>query len=150
MNLNFASITDGLSNTIAVAEFKEAVIWTKPDEAKTDKPWDLLGSDHPGGLNVLLLDGSVRFLKTTIAQGHPQGPGHPQRRRDRAGRRLQLRGEISPQENAETMREFFFNLSFFSAFSCGEISSPHPHEDSQVGESAPGPDHQAEDLILFR
>lgn len=66
--ITFASITDGTSNTIAVAEFKEAVIWTKPDEAKTDKPWDLIGSDHPGGVDVLMLDGSVKFLKTTVAK----------------------------------------------------------------------------------
>jgi prepilin-type processing-associated H-X9-DG protein len=66
--LNFAGITDGLSNTIAITEFKEAVIWTKPDEAKTDKPWDLIGSDHPGGSNALMLDGSVHFMKTTITK----------------------------------------------------------------------------------
>ncbi len=66
--LTFASITDGLSNTIAVAEFKEAVIWSKPDEADTDDPSKLIGSGHPGGSNVLLLDGSVKFLKDTIAK----------------------------------------------------------------------------------
>ena len=67
-SLTFADVQDGLSNTIGVAEFKEAVIWTKPDEAKTDKPWELLGSDHPGGVDVLLMDGAVKFLKSTVAK----------------------------------------------------------------------------------
>ncbi len=66
--LTFASITDGLSNTIAVAEFKEAVIWSKPDETKTDDPSALLGSDHPGGFNGMWLDGSLNFFKSSIAK----------------------------------------------------------------------------------
>ena len=66
--ITFVDVTDGLSNTIGVAEFKEAVIWTKPDEAKTDKPWELLASDHPGGVDALFMDGSVHFLKTTIVK----------------------------------------------------------------------------------
>ena len=61
-----ASMTDGTSNTIAVGEFKEAVIWTKPDDAKTDDPGAFFGSEHPGGFNVLLGDGAVRFLKYSI------------------------------------------------------------------------------------
>ena len=67
--LSFASQSPtALSNTIAVAEFKEATPWTKPDDTKTDDPNALLGSNHPGGFNAALADGSVRFLKSTIAK----------------------------------------------------------------------------------
>ena len=63
-------VTDGTSNTIAVTESSKAVIWTKPE----DIPFDLqappslfgAGSDHPGGFNALIADGSVRFFKITI------------------------------------------------------------------------------------
>ena len=68
------TITDGTSNTIAVVEAKEAVPWTKPDEA-CPLPTD--GRRGPGpaaGLDATRaastprsLDGSVRFIKKTIA-----------------------------------------------------------------------------------
>jgi prepilin-type processing-associated H-X9-DG protein len=67
-----ANITDGTSNTIMVVEAGEAVPWTKPD---SDLPFDPdakaslygAGSPHPGGLNAVMGDGSVRFLKNSIS-----------------------------------------------------------------------------------
>lgn len=66
-----ASISDGPANTLGLVEAKEAVIWTQPE----DLPFtgdgvaalELAGSDHPGGFNVMFLDGSIRFLKDSIA-----------------------------------------------------------------------------------
>ena len=60
------SITDGLSNTIAVIEAGEAVIWTKPG---TDIPFDPkkplppLGQDIDGIFHAARLDGSVIRIK---------------------------------------------------------------------------------------
>ncbi len=68
--VGMAGVTDGTSNTIFVAEFKEPTVWTQPDNLPLDeKPADLaarLVSDHPGGYNALFVDGSVRFLKLTL------------------------------------------------------------------------------------
>jgi prepilin-type processing-associated H-X9-DG protein len=70
--VRFSDITDGLSSTIAVGETTRHVLWTKPD----DLPYDMnvpqagLGSRHGyhnNGFNVLMVDGSVRFLKSTVA-----------------------------------------------------------------------------------
>jgi prepilin-type processing-associated H-X9-DG protein len=69
-SVTLADVTDGTSNTIAVAEAKDAVPWTKPD----DLPFDPqaapslfgAGSPHPGGFNCGFADGSVRFIKNSI------------------------------------------------------------------------------------
>ena len=59
---------DGTSNTLMVVEAGEAVPWTKPEDLPFDpeKPLPKLGGHFPGGFNAALMDGSVRFLKTTI------------------------------------------------------------------------------------
>ncbi len=67
-----ANITDGTSNTIMVAEASEAVPWTKPDaelEFDPDAKPSLCGAGslHSGGFNTVFGDGSVRFIKNTIA-----------------------------------------------------------------------------------
>jgi type II secretory pathway pseudopilin PulG len=61
-------ITDGLSNTIMVVEADRSVPWTKPDDLEFDpeKPNKGLGTLRSTGFNVLMSDGSVRFLLNTI------------------------------------------------------------------------------------
>ena len=65
------AITDGTSNTVFVVDASDAmaVSWTRPDDWEVgDGPkFDGLSGHHPGGANVLFADGSVRFLKETLA-----------------------------------------------------------------------------------
>ncbi len=68
------SITDGTSNTIAVVEAANPVIWTKPDDVMlpgNELPKELkkkFGGQFPNGFNVLFWDGSVRFVPDTITE----------------------------------------------------------------------------------
>ena len=72
-SVKIAGVTDGTSNTVMAVETREGVPWTKPEELEFDpradgaKPNFGAGSYHPGGFNALFLDGSVRFLKVTMA-----------------------------------------------------------------------------------
>jgi hypothetical protein len=62
-------MTDGTSNTALVLETNVLVPWTKPDDFHwaPGEPLPQLASPHPGGTNVLLAEGSSRFIKSTIA-----------------------------------------------------------------------------------
>ncbi len=64
----FSEITDGLSNTIMVAEAVTEIPWTKPQDFEFDatSPLFSLGGYSPEGFNVVIGDGSVRFISKNI------------------------------------------------------------------------------------
>jgi prepilin-type processing-associated H-X9-DG protein len=74
-NVSIPQVTDGTSNTIQVGEHPEAInaFWisghnlfdqSAPINARPPIEYgEELTSQHPSGVNVLLCDGSVRFLK---------------------------------------------------------------------------------------
>ena len=66
--LSITNITDGMSNTILVAEAAEPEIWTKPDDLPftPGKPPKLGGAVFTDGFNALFCDGSVNFIKSSI------------------------------------------------------------------------------------
>lgn len=67
---NIGNIIDGTMNTIAVVEAAEPVIWTKPEDVFIPgerMPNDLkkkFGGLYKDGFNVLMYDGSVRWVDT--------------------------------------------------------------------------------------
>lgn len=65
-----ANIPDGSSNTIMVAEGGDPVIWTKPDDFEFDpqKPLPRIAAPGRPGFNVLLADGSTRFVSITVPE----------------------------------------------------------------------------------
>ncbi len=70
----FARIPDGLSNTIFIVEVKEPFCWMDPMADVTmdelvkgiNAQGGRVGSFHPGGTNIGIFDGSVRFVPDTI------------------------------------------------------------------------------------
>ena len=75
-NGTLAKIADGTSNTLAIVERVKSVCWMDPSQeftmediengfdASTD---DYLTSDHSGGINAAMFDGSVRFIENTTS-----------------------------------------------------------------------------------
>ena len=67
----FASITDGLSNTLVVIEVdsEHAVHWMSPMDADESMILSIGPSSkvsHTGGVHGLLMDGTIRFLNAQI------------------------------------------------------------------------------------
>ena len=66
MGRSIATIPDGTSNTIAVVEARDAVIWSKPDDLPFGEKLPALGEERADQFGVLMFDGSVRLLPTRI------------------------------------------------------------------------------------
>ena len=68
--VGLAQITDGTSNTILTveADADQAVTWSRPKDWTFDpqQPRRGLGKTHRGGFQVLMADGSIRFLSNSI------------------------------------------------------------------------------------
>ncbi len=65
-----ATIPDGTSNTILIAEGGDPVIWTKPDDFEFDpkKPLPNIWLPNKPGINVVLADGAVRFINRSMSE----------------------------------------------------------------------------------
>src|SRR5262249_376618 len=63
-----AQMTAGLSNTILGVEAKRDIPWTNPDDIPFDSDGQIppLGGFWPDGFNMLMGDGSVRFVKSQV------------------------------------------------------------------------------------
>ncbi len=68
--VSIASITDGTSNTLLFVEAANAVPWSKPEDLSLASfdPLFGAGSKHPGGFNASMADGSIRFIKMSVAK----------------------------------------------------------------------------------
>jgi uncharacterized protein DUF1559 len=66
MGRSLAAIPDGTSNTLAVVEAREAVIWSKPDDLPFGEKLPLLGEERADRFGALMFDGSVRLIPTKI------------------------------------------------------------------------------------
>jgi prepilin-type processing-associated H-X9-DG protein len=73
--VRMSSVKDGTSNTILAIEVAASGIhWMEPRDMTVDEAVDYITNPeasgqrhaHPGGVNVLLCDGSVQFIAETI------------------------------------------------------------------------------------
>jgi hypothetical protein len=61
----FPEITDGMANTLLLAETRGSAPWTKPEDVSVDaagKPARRLGGLHPGGVVLVTADGQSHFV----------------------------------------------------------------------------------------
>ena len=58
----FREVTAGMSNTIWVVEVIPTTCWMAPIDVPESDPELSVGSRHVGGINIGIMDGSVRFL----------------------------------------------------------------------------------------
>ncbi len=68
--MGFRDFKDGLSNTVFVVESDDSVPWTQPEDLlyNPKKPLPKLGGLFGGDFNVVMGDGSVRWLPKTISE----------------------------------------------------------------------------------
>lgn len=79
------SITDGTSNTLLVVESAQAGInWMEPRDLDAGKmtftingPGGEISSNHPGGANAAMVDGSVRFISGSVSSQTLRGLSTP-------------------------------------------------------------------------
>jgi hypothetical protein len=66
---SFSDVTDGTVNTLMVVESKVPAPWTQPEGLKftPETPIQGLGSAHAGGFDAAFADGSIKFIKNSIA-----------------------------------------------------------------------------------
>ena len=66
--MKFREIRDGTSNTIFLVEAKRDIPWTKLEDIHYDpkKPLPKLGGFSKGGFNVVVCDGSMRFISEKV------------------------------------------------------------------------------------
>ena len=65
----WAEITDGMANTLLLAETRGSSPWTKPEDVAVDsagKPARRLGGIHPGGVVLATADGQSHFVVDQI------------------------------------------------------------------------------------
>jgi len=71
VGLKFGDVSSGLSNTVAIVEVRESFNWMDPTADVTLEEFVQeirAGSWHSGGMNVLFLDGSARFISSGQSQ----------------------------------------------------------------------------------
>jgi prepilin-type processing-associated H-X9-DG protein len=63
-------VTDGLSNTMMAVHAREQVPWAKPADFAyaPNAPLPPLGGPNSNGYNVLMADGSVRFIRSNVPE----------------------------------------------------------------------------------
>ena len=71
--VSFADVRDGLSNTILLVERRTPVNWMEPFNVLQEHAYlgvnrheSGIGSEHQGGVNVGMADGSVQFMQENI------------------------------------------------------------------------------------
>jgi len=66
--ISTAAVTDGTGTTLMVVEPKAPIPWTNPRTSRSRRPTlcSEMGSNHPGGFDVSMADGSVRFFTSSI------------------------------------------------------------------------------------
>ena len=67
VGVDLKSVTDGTANTLMVVEATNPVPWTKPEDLSTAAGDSIpgIGSKHPGGFNAAMVDGSIRFVRSS-------------------------------------------------------------------------------------